>query len=106
MTDIVLTKSDVLSGLDTLKICTSYLLDGETLLDFPTQISKLARVEPVYEEVPGWSEDISECKTWDELPATAKSYFRRIEELSGVSISIVSVGPDRNQTIVCREIFR
>ena len=106
MTDIVLTKPDVLSGLETIKICIAYKVDGETLADFPAQVSKLAKVEPVYEEVPGWSRDISTCKTWDELPPTAQSYFRRIEELAGVPISIVSVGPDRNQTIVCREIFR
>ena len=59
--------------------------------------------EPVFEEVPGWDEDISVCRSWDELPATAQSYFRRIEELLGIPISILSVGPGREQTITLRE---
>ena len=99
LTDIALTKLDVLSGFDEIKICVAYDYEGRRM-DYPPQESgALERVMPIYESVPGWKEDITACKTWDELPEAARAYVLRLEELSGVPVSMVSVGPDRNQTI-------
>ena len=99
LTDIALTKLDVLSGFDEIKICVAYDYQGRRM-DYPPQESgALERVTPIYESVPGWKEDITACKTWDELPEAARAYVLRLEELSGVPVSMVSVGPDRNQTI-------
>ena len=81
------------------KICVAYDYQGRRM-DYPPQESgALERVTPIYESVPGWKEDITACKTWDELPEAARAYVLRLEELSGVPVSMVSVGPDRNQTI-------
>lgn len=96
---------DVLSGLDSIKICTAYRLDGKELQSPPSTIASLARCEPVYEELPGWREDISKIRNFDELPENAKAYIRRIEEITGTPVGIVSVGPDRRQTIIRDRIF-
>jgi len=104
-TGIALTKSDVLDAFDTVKICTAYRLAGGETKDFPTQLADLAAVEPVYEEWPGWQEDTSACASWDDLPAKARAYFGRIAELVEVPLTIVSVGPGREQTIYCRDLF-
>ncbi len=99
LTDIALTKLDVLKGLDTIHICTGYTYKG-TVINYPPQEENaLAEVEPIYETLPGFNEDISNCTTWESLPATVKTYVQRIEELSKVKISYVSVGPERDQTI-------
>ena len=98
-THLVLTKPDVLGAMDPIRICTEYRIDGRSTTTFPARVSLLERVQPVYEEVPGWQEDISSCTSWDELPENARSYFKRIEELVGVPVAIVSVGPGREQTI-------
>lgn len=98
-THFVLTKPDVLGGLDTINICTAYEVDGKPATEFPSQISVLERARPVYETMPGWSEDISTCTRWEDLPATAQAYFTRIEQLVGVPIAVISVGPGREQTI-------
>jgi len=98
-TGIVLTKPDVLGVLDTIKVCTAYRTNGTETLDFPSQIEQLQRVEPMYEELPGWKQDISGCRTWEDLPENARRYFERIEELVGVPVQIVSVGPGREQTV-------
>ena len=105
VTHLVLTKPDVLSEIDSIKICTSYEIDGRSVSEFPAQISRLDRVKPVYEEMPGWTEDISECTSRDQLPGNARAYFDRIEQLVGAPVSIVSVGPGREQTIECRNPF-
>ena len=100
LTEIALTKLDVLSGLKELKIAKAYEYKGE-IVEFPPQMEGgLDEVVPVYETVPGWDEDITTAQTWEDLPEAARRYVARLEELSGVSVSIVSVGPDRNQTIV------
>jgi len=104
-TSLVLTKPDVLSAVDAVQICTAYRLDGAVVTEFPSQIDDLARVEPVFEEMPGWKTDISDCRAWEELPGTAQRYFERIEALVGVPIDIVSVGPGREQTIDRRDPF-
>ena len=94
---------DVLSGLDSIKICTGYRLDGELLASPPSTISRLARVEAEYIELPGWKEDITGIRNFDELPDNAKAYVAKIEELTGVPVGIISVGPDREQTIIRSE---
>jgi adenylosuccinate synthase len=98
-TKLVLTKPDVLGGINPVKVCTAYDLDGARTREFPAQLSALDHVKPVYEELPGWDEDLSACATWEELPANAHRYFKRIEELVGVPVSTISVGPGREQTI-------
>lgn len=91
---------DVLSGLAELKICTAYELDGRRTTDFPAHVDDLRRVAPVYETLPGWSEDISGVRRLEDLPANARAYLRRISELVGRPFEVVSVGPDREQTIL------
>ncbi|MDD3839445.1 MAG: adenylosuccinate synthase [Clostridia bacterium] len=104
ITDIVLTKLDTLSGFDKLKICTGYKIGDKIIEDFPASLETLAQCEPVYQEMDGWTEDITGVTDFDQLPENAKKYVNRIEELSGSKISIVSVGPERKQTIVRHEI--
>ncbi|MGL4403176.1 MAG: adenylosuccinate synthase [Fusobacteriaceae bacterium] len=104
LTDIVITKIDCLSGLDTIKICTAYEIDGKIYKSVPASTESLARAIPVYEELPGWSEDISNMKTYEELPENCKNYIKRMEEFLGCPITVVSVGPDRTQNIFLREI--
>ena len=99
-TAIALTLLDVLSGLDELKICTGYLLDGQPLPYFRADMDVLAGVTPVYETLPGWAEDIAAATSFDALPDAAKAYVKRLEELAGVPISLVSVGPERSATLV------
>ncbi len=102
LTDMALTKLDVLSGLPELRICTAYMVNG-VKMDYPPQAENgLAAAEPVYETMPGWSESIEDCASWDKLPEAARNYIARLEELTGVPATIVSVGPDRDQTILRR----
>jgi adenylosuccinate synthase len=96
---LALTKLDVLTGLDPLKICVGYRLDGKPLDDVPAAAGLLERVEPVYEEHAGWTEDLANVRGLDDLPAAARSYIARLEELVEVPVGIVSVGPQRDQTI-------
>lgn len=95
--ELALTLLDVLSGLDELKICTGYKIDGRMLEDFDPVV--LGRAEPVYQTMPGWADDISQCVGYDLLPPAAKAYVARLEELLARPVSIVGVGPDRRQTI-------
>ena len=104
LTDVVVTKIDVLSGLDTLKIAVGYEIDGEIYKTVPASIEKLKKAKPVYEELPGWKEDITNMRTYDELPENCKRYISRVEEIIGCQISMVSVGPDREQNIFIKEI--
>ncbi len=91
---------DVLSGLPELKLCTAYELDGERGTHFPSDAYQLERCQPVYESVPGWSEDITRARKLTDLPAGARRYVERISELVGLKVSVVSVGPGREQTIL------
>jgi adenylosuccinate synthase len=100
-----ITKLDVLTGLKTLKICVGYELDGKSMDAMPASLKRLARCIPVYDELPGWQEDITSLKAWDQLPSQAKDYLRRIEEVTGVPLSIVSVGAGRDQTMVLKDPF-
>ncbi len=105
LTHLVLTKSDVLGEFDTLRICTAYEIDGVQTDKFPTVLSQLEKAKPVYEEMPGWKTDISACKSWEEFPREAQDYISRIQELVSAPISVISVGPGREQTIVRNDPF-
>lgn len=105
LTSISLMLLDVLSGFDTVKICTSYKMGDKVLREFPASLEDLAKCEPIYEELEGWSEDLTGMETYEELPENAKKYIARIEELVGVNVDMVSVGPNRAQTIVRKNIF-
>ena len=94
---------DVLTGIPKIKICTGYELDGKVLQAPPATIGALERVKPVYEELDGWTEDITGARSFDELPLNAQKYIKRIGELTGVPVGVVSVGPDRNATIILDE---
>ena len=93
----------MLSGLEKVPICVAYEVDGFRGDDMPMTQTDLHHAVPVYEELPGWWEDISECRTFEELPANAQAYVARIEELAGTRISAIGVGPGRDQTIVRHE---
>nr|MBP9039926.1 adenylosuccinate synthetase [Paludibacteraceae bacterium] len=89
----------------TVKICNAYELDGETIDYVPSTLNKLQRCKPVYIEMPGWKEEVTAVRNFDDLPANAKNYLKKIEELTKTEIVIVSVGPDRTQTIQLKTIF-
>ncbi len=99
-TRMALTKLDVLNTLDEIKICTHYEIDGKRIDCFPSNISALETAVPVYETHPGWKTDVAGCKTFSELPQNAINYIKRIQELCyNVPVLMVSIGPDRSQTI-------
>jgi len=98
-TELAITKLDVLGGLDPIKICVGYELDGKTLNYPPESTVEFARCRPIYEEAKGWTEDITGAKSYQALPGAVRDYVERIEELLGVKITIVSVGPGREQTV-------
>ncbi len=106
LTDLSLNSIDVLTGIETLKICVAYRHNGKVMEEFPASLKTLAECEPVYEELPGWTEDITGCKSLDELPANARHYVERVSQLTGIPLSIFSVGPDRNQTNIVRSPWR
>ena len=99
LTDLAITKLDVLGGLDAIKICTAYECDGVEYTTVPEHQSVFYHAKPKYIEVPGWHEDISGCRSFYDLPREAKDYIDLIEQLSGVRVSLIAVGPDREQTI-------
>ncbi len=105
LSGLAITKLDVLGGLDELKICTAYECDGKRTADFPTCLKKLARCTPVYESLPGWPEDIAPIRNAADFPQSTKNYLKRIEDLVGVPIQIISVGPGRNETIIIHNPF-
>lgn len=105
ITDYFLTKLDVLSSLDRVPICVAYEVDGERVEQMPTTQTGFHHAKPIYEEMPGWWEDISGARTFAELPANAQAYVHRLEELSGARISCIGVGPGRDQTIVRHDIL-
>jgi len=102
---LCITKLDVLDGLPSIKVCTGYRVGGEPVALLPTGAEAVAACEPVYEELPGWSESTFGVKTFEALPATARAYLRRIETLTGVPIAMVSTGPDRDETILVHHPF-
>ncbi len=102
---LAITKLDVLTGVEKLKICVGYELDGERIIARPASLKKLAGCTPVYMEIPGWQEDISEARQLDQLPPQTHAYLETIEEITGVPISIISVGPGREETIMVQDLF-
>ena len=96
---------DVLTGFDKIKICTAYKMGDKIINNFPASLEDLAKCEPVYEELDGWNEDITNIEKFEDLPENAKKYIARIEELIDVNIDLVSVGPNRTQTIIRKNIF-
>ena len=101
-----ITKLDVLDGQPTLRICTGYKVDGQVTDVLPYGADSIERCEPVFEDHPGWTESTVGIKDWNALPKNAQTYLKRIEELVGASIAIVSTGPDRAETIVVKHPFR
>ncbi len=98
--ELAVTKLDILSGLENLRLCTAYRHDGKVLTDLPFGPAELEAFEPVYEDLPGWSEDVSALREWGQLPAAARNYLDRIARLAGVPVRLVSVGPEREQVVV------
>ncbi|MCY8231216.1 adenylosuccinate synthase [Priestia filamentosa] len=105
ITDLSLNSIDVLTGLETVKICVAYRYRGEVIEEFPASLKALAECEPVYEEMPGWTEDITGVKSLSELPENARHYIERVSQLTGIPLSVFSVGPDRTQTNVIRSVY-
>jgi len=105
MTGLALTKLDVLTGFDTLRVCTSYEFNGKRLDNFPASGAVLRAVRPVYEDLPGWDEPLNKARSLDDLPDNARAYIRRLEEVSGAPMIIVSVGAGRNETVLLRNPF-
>jgi adenylosuccinate synthase len=100
LSSLVITKLDVLQHLKKIKMCVAYEIDGKRTTNFPLDSAILAKAKPIYEEFAGWEEDITKIKEYDDLPEQAKNYLERLEKLVGVPISIISVGPKRDQTMV------
>ena len=105
VTDFVLTKLDVLTGLDTVPVCVAYEVDGQRVDEMPMTQTDFHHAVPIYEELPGWDEDITGARTLDDLPANARAYVLRLEEMIGRPISVVGVGPDRDASVVVRDLL-
>ncbi|HLS67203.1 MAG TPA: adenylosuccinate synthase [Pseudogracilibacillus sp.] len=105
ITDLSLNSLDVLTGIETLKICVAYKYNGNLIKEFPANLNTLAKCEPIYEELPGWTEDITGVRSLHELPENARHYLERVSQLTEIPISIFSVGPDRSQTNVVRSVY-
>ncbi len=99
LTELFLTKLDVLSGFSTVRVCTAYRADGETFDDFPPHQSLFHRAEPVWEELEGWQEQLGDARSFDDLPPAARAYVERLSDLGGVPIQMVSIGPAREQSL-------
>jgi adenylosuccinate synthase len=105
LSGIAMTKLDVLTGFDTVKIAVGYRLDGKVLDEMPSDPEVIERCTPVYEELPGWTEKLEHLRTWDDLPPRARAYVKRVEELAGVKVIGCSVGADRGETILVENPF-
>jgi adenylosuccinate synthase len=104
-TDLVLTKLDVLTGIAEVPICTAYDVDGVLHHEMPMTQTEFHHAVPVFETLPGWTEDISGARSMEDLPANARAYVARLEELAGCRISAIGVGPDREDTIAVHELL-
>lgn len=105
LTDLAITKIDVLDSFETIKICVAYLYKGELIYEFPDNLAVLEECVPEYIEMPGWQQDLSQIERYEELPVRTQAYIAKIEELSGVKQALVAVGPKRSQTIVSDQLF-
>ena len=103
---LALTKLDILDSVEEIKICTGYALDGKTVRFLPAMESELQRVQPIYETMPGWRASTKEIKDPADLPSPARAYLKRIEQLCGVPISILSLGPARESTMILAPLFQ
>ena len=106
LTGLAVNKLDVLSGLAEVPVCTGYRIDGKLTHEFPMTLGEVTRAEPVYEAQPGWNEDLSQARRFEDLPAAARRYVDRVEALAGVPVEILSIGPGRDETIVRSDPFR
>ncbi|MCC6381465.1 MAG: adenylosuccinate synthetase, partial [Dehalococcoidia bacterium] len=102
---VALTRLDVLDGLPSIKICIGYEVDGQIIRTVPASATVLARCRPIYEELPGWSDATSEVRNFDDLPAQAQAFIRRVEVLLGCPVDLISVGPAREQAIIVNPIL-
>ena len=100
LNELVVTKLDVLSGLDAIPLCTGYRDHGQTVTDLPLGPADLSPFEPIYEELPGWQEDLTRVRSWSDLPVNARTYLEKIEQVAGVPVKLVSVGPERDQIVL------
>ncbi|MFP5416893.1 MAG: adenylosuccinate synthase [Actinomycetes bacterium] len=105
VTDVFLTKLDILTGWETIPVCVGYEIDGEVVHSYPVMMDDLVAAKPVYEFLDGWAEDISGCRSFDELPATTQAYVRRLEELVRCRISGIGVGPGREQVVMINDLL-
>jgi adenylosuccinate synthase len=105
ITGIALTKLDVLTGFERIPICTAYSFSGKSLAEFPASLKIMQGLEPIYEDMEGWREPLTEVKKLSDLPVNAQNYVRRIEEILETEIILVSVGPGREQTVVLKNPF-
>ena len=105
ITGIALTKLDILDGFDEIKICTGYMLDGKKFDYLPPHPQDQARVEPIYETMPGWQETTAGARSWADLPAQAIKYIKRVEELIECPVALVSTSPQRDDTILVTDPF-
>jgi adenylosuccinate synthase len=105
LTAIALSLLDVLTGFDSIEICTGYKLNGQVIIDFPASLHDLAKCQPIYETLEGWHDDITQCEHFEELPKAAQTYVKFIEDYTKVPVAFVSVGPKRTQTIIRKELF-
>ncbi|WP_235487781.1 adenylosuccinate synthetase, partial [Frankia sp. AvcI1] len=104
LTDLFLTKLDVLSGFDRVPICVGYDIGGERVDEMPMTQTEFHHARPIYTELPGWQEDLSDVRKYADLPAAAKDYIRTLEGLSGAPVSAIGVGPGRDQTLVINDL--
>jgi adenylosuccinate synthase len=99
LTDLIITKLDILSGLEKLQLCTSYTVNNATVAELPGGADGLSACAPNYEELPGWTEDVTHVRKWKDLPKNAKKYLERISALAETPIKLVSLGPEREQIL-------
>ena len=104
-TGMAITRFDILDTLETIKVCISYKIGNKTITDFPASLGTLEKCKPVYEELPGWRTTTCDIRSFKDLPATARKYVRRLEELVGCTANLICVGPERNQTIVKKAVI-
>ena len=105
LTDFFLTKLDVLTGWEKIPVCVAYEVDGKRVEELPASQSDFHHAKPIYEYLPGWSENITKARTFEELPANARAYVKYLEEISGAPMSAIGVGPGRDETIVLKEFI-
>ena len=105
MDKIALTRMDTLAGVDKIKVCVAYELDGEIIDHYPADLTVLERCKPVYKEFDGWTDDISKVREYKDLPESAKKYIETIEEITGAKISMIGVGPNRDEAVLVKNPY-